>query len=121
MANFVTNWKFYKHTYNKPYIVRVLFSVKVPAFCSLVADNMCRCDHWFSRNGNVRIKYDIVNDGNINRHREEIIKKSIVVDLNAPYSEHSIIELIVTNGDVMSDNFSMKISDASLDTLVNNL
>jgi len=82
---------------------------------------MCRCDHWFSKDGNVRIKYDIVKDGNINRHREEIVEKSIIVDLNTPYSASSRMELIVTNGSSKSDNFSMKIEEASLDPLVNNL
>jgi len=120
MSNFVTHRHFFKNTYSKPYIVRILFEVRVPAFCSLVADNMCRCDHWFSKDGNVKIKYDLIEDGNINRPADEIIEKSIVVDLNTPYSELSKMELIVTFGDEVCDSFSELIVDIPNDPLVEN-
>jgi len=120
MSNFVTQWHFFKNTYGKPYIVRILFEVRVPAFCSLVADNMCRCDHWFSKEGNINIKYDIVEDGNISRPADEIIEKSIVVDLNAPYSELSRIELVVAFGTEKRDVFSELIVDIPNDPLVEN-
>lgn len=118
MSNFVTSWHFFKNTNGKPYIIRMEFTVKVPAGCSLVADNMCRCDHWFSREGNVNVKYDVINDGNIDRTHEEIIEKSIVVNLNAPYSPLSKMELIVTDNNEKSDCFSIMVTDAPNDPLV---
>lgn len=118
MSNFVTNWHFFKNTYSEPYIVRMQFTIRVPALCSLVADNMCRCDHWFSKNGSVRIKYDIFADKNINRPTDEIINKSIVVDLHAPYTELSKLELIIQDENENRDFFSEFVSNVPDDPLI---
>ncbi|MBC8319484.1 MAG: hypothetical protein H8E34_02045 [Bacteroidetes bacterium] len=120
MSKFVNSWQFFKNAYSKPYIVRMQFSIKVSANCTLVADNMCRCDHWFSRDGNAEIKYDIINDGNIMRPHEEIIEKSIVVDLGGPYTALSKMVLLVSNGNEKSESISILISDAPDDPLSSN-
>ena len=118
MSNFVKNWHFFKNTYGEPYIVRLVFSVAVPADYDLVADNMCKCDHWFSREGNVIIKYDIIENHDVNRDHEGIFEKSIIVDLHAPYSSFSKIELTVSDGKDRIDHFTMMVSDAPDDSLV---
>ena len=118
MSNFVTHWHFFKNPYSKPYIVRILFEVRVPAFCSLVADNMCRCDYWFSREGNVKIKYDVIDDDNTNRTSDEIAEKSILVDLNGPFTASSKMELLVTDGNGRSDHFHSMVSDVPDDPMV---
>ena len=121
MSNFVTKWHFFKNTFSEPYIVRIEFSVKIPAKYSLIADNMCRCDYWFAREGNVKIKYDVINDNNINRLQEEIIEKSIMVDLNGPFSELSKMELLVTNGNGKRDYYSRMVCDVPDDPLTKKL
>ena len=74
-----------------------------------------------SKDGNVKIKYDLIEDGNINRPADEIIKKSIVVDLNAPYTELSEVELIFTHGTQDHESYSELIVDLPNDPLVENL
>jgi len=118
MSNFITNWHFFKNTYGEPYIVRIDFSVKVPAYYDLVADNMCRCDHWFAKDGNVKIKYEIIRDENIDHTTDGIVSKSIVVDLHAPYTELSKIELLILDENENSDYFTEYVADVPDDPFI---
>lgn len=117
MSTYILKRHFYKNTYGEPFIVRIKFSVLVPVNCSLIADNLCRCDYWFAHDGNVKIKYDIIHDNNELRKTDEIIEKSIMVDLNTPFTENSKIDLIISNGYGTNEHYSSVVATLSNDPL----
>jgi hypothetical protein len=117
MYNYIQKFAFYKNTYGKPFLIRIVFEVKLPGNCLMVADNICKCDSWFVKDSSVKIKYNIVHSGEIEHHKPSSIKKSIVVDLNASLNEDLKLELVVSNNAGLSDVVSSGYSALKPDTL----
>jgi len=111
MYHYLSKFAFYKNTYGKPFLIRVSFEAKVTCECELIADNICKCDSWFSENNNVKIKYDVVNSGNFRKAKPNIIKKSIVVDLKEPIEEGGFASLTITNNAGLTDKVIINYSE----------
>jgi len=119
MYNYLQKFAFYKNTYGKPFLIRIAFEVQLPGNCLMVADNICKCDSWFVKDNNVKLKYNIVHSGNIKHHKASYIKKSIVIDLNTSLREDLKLELIVSNNAGLSDVINVDYSTLEQDTLKN--
>lgn len=111
MYHYIRKAAFYKNTYGKPFLVRIVFETILSCNCKLVADNICRCDSWFANNGNVEIKYDVVNSGDFKKSEVSIIKKSIVVDLKKPLEKNGFTKLVITNNAGLTDKVIVNYSD----------
>lgn len=119
MYHFLDKISFYKNTYGKSFLVRIEFSVKLPAKCLLVADNYCQCDAWFTNTDNVKIKYDINLKGSFNDSELQIVYKSIIVDLNKPINGDGFAELIISNNGGLCDLVKLNYSDFEEDIMKN--
>ena len=117
MYNYLQKFTFYKNTYGKPFLIRIAFEVKLPGNCIMVADNICRCDSWFAKDSNIKLKYNIVHSGDIEHHKPSNLKKSIVIDLNGSPKEDVKLELIVSNNAGLSDVISLDYNSLKQDTL----
>lgn len=111
MYHYIRKAAFYKNTYGKPFLVRIAFETILSCNCKLIADNICRCDSWFANNGNVEIKYDVVNSGDFKKSKVSIIRKSIVVDLKKPLEKNGFTKLVITNNAGLTDKVIVNYSD----------
>jgi len=111
MYHYLSKVAFYKNTYGKPFLIRIAFEAMITCECQLIADNMCKCDSWFSENNKVEIKYDVVNSGDFKKPKTTVVKKSIVVDLKRPIDKNGFTKLVITNNAGLTDKVVMNYSD----------
>ncbi len=104
MYHYLQKVTFFKNTYGKPFLVRVEFEAEIPKNCLLVADNICQCDSWFTKDNKVQLKYEVVFSGDFDKIKPTVFKKSIVVDLNKPIDSNGFIELTITNNAGLNDS-----------------
>ncbi len=117
MYRFINKPSCHKHTYGKPFLVRIVFGLVLKGSCKLIADNICRCDNWFPHDDNLTIKYNIVCDGELKPHAH-IIQKSIVVDIGSIQAEDFDIKVIVSNLAGLTDEICWRYSELKNDNLI---
>lgn len=116
MYRFLSKYNCYRNTYEKPFLIRVVFDIELIGGCILQADNICQCDTWFPYDDSVKLKYNVVCDGEL-KPNARVIQKSIIVDISSIQNDDFDIELIITNLAGLTDRVNWRFSQLQTDEL----